>query len=694
MSNHIFSLSKKIEHLLLVIFKFSVYSLLLTPLIISRNFFFPFVAPKTLYFFGVAEVIIFVYLILAVSFSKYRPKLNILLVGLSLFLVSMIISTVFGVCPAESFWSKYERMTGLLMWFHLFGLFVATSSVFKKEDWIKVFEVSIIIAAIVGSLAILTAKHIGPLAKAGLETRGGGTLGNSSFLASYLLFNAFLGIYLFFELFEQELRILFGIFSAIVIISLFLSTGRAAAISFVGGLVLLFLLWCIYHRDKKLKIAGISLLIIFSCALVLAIYSSLSYAYFGQKNIIQREILDKVSLSISKDRALVWNIGIRALKERPLFGWGPENFNIAFTKYFDPRLFIREEYGNDIWFDRAHNIIVDTLVAMGMVGFLVYLLFFLSVFWILWKKYYRQELDFLTVSLFSVTLLAYFIQNLTVFDMVASYMMFFVVLGFVGSIASQKENIKIEEGDLSFNRIGFMVGFVVFSLALGFSLFYFVIQPARSNMTLIKAVHTEDSKERIDLYKESLSISPMGKFQMRENIASQEMAKYKIRPIVEAIPLEDQKRELTFLAQGLEENIKESPLLFSSYLLLGSVYNIYSRIDYSALKKAEEVLNKAIEISPGNQQAYWALAQTKMFEGKFDEAFLVARKSVLLAPRAEQSNMIMVDVGIVIAKATGNQEYMKRAIKTALDINPKWANDIQNLLNQRGLGVSKEELSQ
>ena len=264
----------------------------------------------------------------------------------------------------------------------------------------------------------------------------------------------------------------------------------------------------------------------------------------------------------------------------------------------------------------------------------------------------------------------------------------------MGSIASQKENIKIEEGDLSFNRIGFMVGFVVFSLALGFSLFYFVIQPARSNMTLIKAVHTEDSKERIDLYKESLSISPMGKFQMRENIASQEMAKYKIRPIVEAIPLEDQKRELTFLAQGLEENIKESPLLFSSYLLLGSVYNIYSRIDYSALKKAEEVLNKAIEISPGNQQAYWALAQTKMFEGKFDEAFLVARKSVLLAPRAEQSNMIMVDVGIVIAKATGNQEYMKRAIKTALDINPKWANDIQNLLNQRGLGVSKEELSQ
>ena len=54
----------------------------------------------------------------------------------------------------------------------------------------------------------------------------------------------------------------------------------------------------------------------------------------------------------------------------------------------------------------------------------------------------------------------------------------------------------------------------------------------------------------------------------------------------------------------------------------------------------------------------------------------------------------MIDIGIVIAKATGNQEYMKRAIKTALEINPKWANDIQNLLNQRGLGVSEEKSNQ
>ena len=677
----------QIEKYCLKIIEILFYLLLFTPLVISRNFFFPFVAPKTLYFFAVSELIIFVYLILAVSFPKYRPSLNLLSITLTLFLVASILSTIFGVCPHESFWSKYERMTGLLMWFHLFGIFLAGSCVFKRDDWIKIFEVSVIISVIVGIIAIVSNKGIGPLVKAGLDTRGGGTLGNSSFLASYLLFNAFLGLYLFLTLAQKELKIFFGIIFTLVVTCLMLSTGRAAAISFVGGVVLWFLLWCIYHQDKKLKIAGISLLIILSSALALVIYSSLLDAYFGQKNVIQSEILDKLSLNISKDRALVWSIGIEAWKEKPYFGWGPENFNIAFTRYFDPRLFIREVYGRDVWFDRAHNIVVDTLVSVGIVGFLTYLLFFCSIFWILWKKYYHHEIDFLSVSIFSVTLLAYFIQNLTVFDMVSSYMMFFLVLGFIGTVASQRKDSESQNKNFSFNKRRFFVALIIFIPLLLTSLFYFVVQPVRSNETLIKAVRTPNSEQRFAFYKQSLEISPLGRFQMRENIASEEMKKYSIQQIAQRIPQETQRRELDFVTQELEKNIKESPLLFSSYLLLGKTYNLYARIDTSKLQKAEEVLNKAIEVSPGNQQGYWALAQTKMFQGKFEEAFFLAKKAVLLAPQSKQANLVMVDVGAITAKFTGNSEMLKEALEIALGINPQWAPDVQLLLNQRGVGA-------
>lgn len=676
---------KQIEKYLLVAIQILFCFLLLTPLIISKNFFFPFVAPKSLYFFAVSELIIFVYLILAISFPRYRPRFNVLLVTLFLFLVVSILSTIFGVCPAKSFWSKYERMTGLLMWLHLFGLFVAGSSVFKKEDWIKIFGVSVIIAVIVGSLAIISNKGVGPLVKAKLETRGGGTLGNSSFLASYLLFNAFLALYLFLIFVQKQLKIFFGIIFAVVALCLLFSTGRAATLSFIGGVILLFLLWCSYCQDKKLKIAGTFLLVILSVGLVLVIYSSLLYSYFGQEDAIYKAILERFSLNISKDRTLVWSIGIRAWEERPYLGWGPENFDIAFTKYFDPRLFIREVYGMDVWFDRAHNVIVETLLSVGVVGLVIYILFFLSIFWVLWKKYHRQELDFLTTALFSVTLLAYFMQNLTVFDMVSSYMMFFVVLGFVGSIAVTREKLSlVQEKFLPFR---FWISFLVLLLVCGLSLFYFVIQPVRSNMTFIKAVRQQDSEERFNLYEQSLKISSLGKLQMKENIASREMRRYTNQQIAQIIPQDTQKRELDFITQKLEENIKESPLLFSSYLLLGKTYNIYARIDSSKLQKASEVLNKAIEVSPGNQQGYWALAQTKMFQGKFDEAFTVAQKALLLAPEAKQSALVMVDVAAITAKFTGNLKTLKEAITIALGINSNWAKDIQLLLNQRGVGI-------
>jgi len=423
--------------------------------------------------------------------------------------------------------------------------------------------------------------------------------------------------------------------------------------------------------------------------LVLVIYSSLIYAYFGQKNVIQREILDKVSLDISRDRALVWSVGIRAWKEKPYLGWGPENFNIAFTKYFDPRLFIREEYGSDVWFDRAHNIIVDTLVSVGLIGLISYFLFFFSIFWVLWKKFYRQEIDLLTAGLFSVTLIAYFMQNLTVFDMVSSYMMFFVVLGFIGSIAISEEESSSSQEKFAPSR--FWISLLILLPICGLSLFYFVIQPARSNNFLIQAVRVADSEKRFSLYERSLKTSPMGKFQMKENIASQEMRKYANQQIAQTIPQDIQKRELDFITQKLEENIKESPLLFSSYLLLGRAYNVYARIDSSKLKRAEEVLDKAIEVSPKNQQGYWALAQTKMFQGKFEEAFSLAQKAVLLAPQARQSNLVMVDVGAITAKFTGNSKMLKEAITTALGINSDWAKDIQLLLNQRGVGKSSSE---
>jgi hypothetical protein len=83
---------------------------------------------------------------------------------------------------------------------------------------------------------------LGPISS---STRGGGTIGNSSFLGTYLLFNFFITLYLVFN--SKKNKRFFAIAALLVIgTALFFSTARAALVSTFGGLVLLFLLWMIF----------------------------------------------------------------------------------------------------------------------------------------------------------------------------------------------------------------------------------------------------------------------------------------------------------------------------------------------------------------------------------------------------------------------------------------------------------------
>lgn len=670
-------LSRLIEKSCLRVVLWGTYLVLFTPLIISGKFFFPFVGPKSLYFMALVEIIFAAYLLLAISSPKYRPKFNILLMAIILFVAISILSTVFGASPDESFWSKYERMGGLLMWFHLFAFFVATSSVFKKRDWLRVFEISVMVAVLVSILALLTDRGMGPLVSAGFQTRQGSTLGNSSFLAAYLLFNVFLALYLFLIKIKKETKIFFGLSFAFLALVLSLSTGRASILAFISGIALLFFLKLIFCEKGRLRLAGILLLIIFSVGGMSIIFSYLT----AEENVIQRVMTERFSVGIGKDRLLVWDIGLEGWQEKPWLGWGPENFNLVFTRHFEPCIFISEIYGADIWYDRAHNIVVDTLVATGILGFLSYLGIFASVLYVLWKKHLSQKVEFITAGLFSVILFSYFLQNLTVFDMVSSLMMFFLVLGFVGSIASKRDSdlASSEEKTFSFKP---WIAPVILALFIP-SFFYFIIQPIRSNAYLIKAFRTPNLTERISLYKKSLEISPLGKYQIRETIANREVGKYSQREVAEIIPLEIQKQELDFISKELEKSIEESPLLFSSYLALGKIYNAYGRVDSSKLTRAQEVSEGAIKASPGNQQGYWVLTQTNLFQGKFDEAILAAEKAVELEPKVKRSNLMLIEVAVIIRDITGNDDLLKREIEATLKINPSWAADIQLILERR-----------
>ncbi len=666
---------EKLVSVCLNIIRFGIYLILFTPLIVSSKYFFPFVGPKSLYFMGLVEIIFAAYLILLLLRPQYRPRLNILSMAIILFVAVLILSSFFGEDFSRSFWSKYERMTGLLMWFHLLAFFLILTSTFKKrKEWFKIFGVSIFTAVLISVINFLAKLDVGLLGDLGSSSRGGATIGNSSFFGAYLLFNIFLAFYLFLKS-KGKLRIYAGIPLIIISLSLFLSDARAAIISVLGGAVLLFLLWLSLTKRGRLRIAGISLLLIFIIAVLSLVY------FISQPDSI---VYQKFVQLATKSRIVVWQGAWKGFLDRPWFGWGQENFELVFTKYFHPSLFLAE-YGGEIWFDRAHNIFFDTIVTSGIFGLLAYLAIFASAFYVLGKKFFQQKIGFLTAGIFLIVLISYTVQNLTVFDMVSSYVMLFLVLGFIGGIASRKEeesssNLLIPSQDVTQEKTKTLnrpVAAIILIL-FGFSFFNFVIQPIRTDAYVIDALRSAPgSEQRISFYKKALTTSPVGKYQIRETLTDVLINSIQSGEAKKASP-ESIKQELDFLSGELEKSIQESPLDFRAYLKLGQVYNAYAQMNIFKIAEAEKALQRAIELSPTNQQGYWFLAQTKLFQGDFDSAISLAEKAVELEPRVAKSHLILIQIALF----KGDDELVKEKAGEAIEINPAWESEIKKVLGE------------
>jgi tetratricopeptide (TPR) repeat protein len=269
--------------------------------------------------------------------------------------------------------------------------------------------------------------------------------------------------------------------------------------------------------------------------------------------------------------------------------------------------------------------------------------------------------------------------------MISSYLMFFLVLGFVASVAVPREEPTLRK------NISVKSWFaLIFLILFAFSFFYFVIQPLKTSYYTVASlgVPAASSAGRLDLYKKALASSPLGKYQIREFFGQTTLGFAQSGQGVEQIPVENFKEELDFVIEELEKSVAESPLDFRAYLKLGQLYNSYLRLgqlyntytvllDPTKMSGAERVLERAIEISPTNQQGYWSLAQTRVYQGKLDEALSLAEKAVALEPNLFQSHFVVIQ----ITKIMGDNELTQRKIEEAIEIDPAWATSLTSTPN-------------
>lgn len=649
-----------LEGICLFAIKLGAYLTVFTPLIFHQRSFFPFVTPKTIYFRILVEIMLAAYLILAVYFPRYRPKINGVFIAILVFIFILILTSFLGINLERSFWSTYERMTGIFTFLHLLAFFIILTSVFKeREDWEKLFSVSILVGVFL-CIGLLTGEQA--------SSRGGGTIGNTSFMAAYLLFDIFFALFLFLEKKNLGWRIFSGVSLLFLIPTLLTSTARGAIVSFYLGLFLLLLGYLIFSKQRKLQRIGYfltSFLIIF--VLILLIFQP-SFA----KDKIDQTLKDM------KPRFVVWETAWKGFLEKPVFGWGPENFNVVFAKFFNPCMFL-SECGGEIWFDRAHNIVLDTLVTTGIVGFLSYLFIFGTSIFKLFKICFKRAENMFAPLIMMVLLIIYFFHNMLVFDMISSYAVFFLTLGFISFLIEEDKDSFLDvaqtpsNGFLHNKRIKQIITGSIIVLII-FLIYFGNIQPFSSAVNIVNMIVLAENLEDSSDYFEKALDSSMEKYETREQFAQKV---YQIS-LKSGFP-SNIGLFFNLAEEEMQKSVEKNPLDYRPFLFLGKTYFAHYRSshDKNILDLAEKTLKEAIELGPTNQQAYWHLAEITMLKDDFQSSYALFQQAIDLEPRYGKSHWYLA----MAYKITGEYDLALAKLEDAENNGYNWKGNMFDLMN-------------
>jgi len=631
----------------------ALFVLPIFPLIVANSFFFPFITGKAFYFRILVEVIFAGWLILAFLDAKYRPRLNALTISVTLFMLVTLIADLLGVNPIRSIWSNFERMEGWLTIVHLWALFMAATGIFGygeegKRWWHRWFNAFLIFAVCVAGYGIF--QLLGWAAIHQGSSRIDASLGNSAYMAVYMLLSAGLASYMYFVARARKignatfLKWAYPILAIIFSYELVETATRGTTLGLIGGIMLALFLYAIFAKKNSMRSRQISGGIIVAIMLLGLVFWLNRGASFIQKN----EVLNRMANiswndSSGQARQFIWPMALKGAAERPLFGWGQENFNYIFNADYNAKM-----WGQEQWFDRAHSVFLDWLSASGVVGLIAYLALYVLFLTAIWKA---SSLSIAEKSVLTGLLAGYAIHNVFVFDNLASYVLFFAMLGFA---ASQSEGgaplwaQKLVRAD----AVEYIVAPVAI-IALVFALYFVNIRPIQANTRLIDALQACSSTPdaSIPAFNSALSLkSPMGAQEIHEQIFS---CAGSVIAAGNNPQLQSAQQGLYGLAvQAIQDQTAATPKDARIYVLSGSFLN-----QIGETGQAAPLLEKAHQLSPAKQTIDLELATSYVNVGKVNDA-------VALLKQAYEEDPTYAEVGTAYATALvyAGQEAQARSI--------------------------------
>lgn len=621
------NLSKTLLPILVV----GLLATLLIPFIVSNSMLFPFITGKAFTFRILVEVLFVLWIALILGDRKYVPKPSFISWAVLGFLIVVGLADVFGVMTYKSFWSNFERMEGLLTIIHLAIYFFIASSVMTTEKvWRWFFNTSIVASVVMAFYGFLQLAGKIVINQGGVRVDG--TFGNATYLAVYMLFNLFFALWLLVRSQNIGPRIFYAAAMACQFIIIYKTATRGAIIGLLGGLFVTTLLIVIFERNstwiRKTAIAALVALV-----LVIGGFFLMKDTEFVRGS---RTLARFASISVSQiktqGRYYIWPMAWSGVKERPVLGWGQENFNYVFNKYYDPKL-----YNQEPWFDRTHNIFLDWLISAGILGLASYLSLYAALFLYLWKN--KNDFSTTEKAILTGLILAYGFQNMFVFDNLISYLMFFSILAYVHSVVVRNREAPNWWPRVNNFNVQWAVTVVV-AIAVVFGVYFLNVKPILANREIIKIVQERNPANALDSFYKIFSYDTFANTEAREQLYS---AVFRVMASGNQIPAEIGNKFVTLAKEQMLKQVEATPNDARPLLFMGSMLN---RLGQST--EALGYLSRAHEASPGKQGILFELGMTQISLGDYQGAFETEKKAYELAPENPEAKVMYAVTAVYV----------------------------------------------
>lgn len=615
----------------------------------GSGLFFPFISGKNLLFRFLVEIALAGWAILALYDSSYRIniKKSPIMIAYGVFIIVLFLANIFGVDQEKSMWSNFERMEGFVGHVHFFAyFFVLTVMLRTLSDWQKMWK--IFIAADVLVLLHATGQFLGakglafsnnfPKAAEWFSTRFAvhmsenrldATIGNSAYFAVFCLMYVFIAALLWSQSKEPKKQWFYPFLMVINIIGILYSGTRGTMIGLIAGvfITLLIMVW----KEKGVMRKRFAASVVVCLVLISSIFIFKDTALIKSSTVLSRIASISPNDITGASRLTMWKISYEAWKERPILGYGQDNFSYIFARKFIPDRMCNLEP----WYDRSHNVFFDWLVAAGALGLLTYLSLYGVTLWYVWKKK-DHTMPFTEKAILTGLLVGYFTHNFFVFDNLTSYILFFAVLAYI-TVRTREELPTHGHPLFDKDQMNLLVVPII-GIALLVTQYYVNYRPLIVNQLVIRAMSVSQYAKTMpfadavkiqqDAFTTAIAMHTLGSLEAREQFLQMavRMGQIKVPETLAAGEKQATVQAINNLLVAARSEVTASYPNYKDDVRMLSIYGLFFN-GISDPANAEQILKTAREYAPNKQLIAFDLVRSYLIQQKFADAYTLGRET-------------------------------------------------------------------